>query len=214
MGQPRARQIGSPTNSLLKVYRRALAKGTTREEWLAVEGPFLVEEALAAAPAVRTHSAVISESGWARFARLMERLPAEAEAVQVPDRLFEQVAQTQNPQGIAALVEQGINDSLTPVELGDAIMAWSGFDEYRSEMIARTELMDAYNAAALGSYFTTPKSVHADEPSSFSTAKPGTEVRKVSSWAGHGPDRLNPDQRDSCETPLFSPNPENRVCHL
>jgi TrmH family RNA methyltransferase len=32
-------------------------------------------------------------------------LPAEAEAVQVPDRLFEQVAQTQNPQGIAALVE-------------------------------------------------------------------------------------------------------------
>jgi TrmH family RNA methyltransferase len=35
----------------------------------------------------------------------MERLPAEAEAVQVPDRLFEQVAQTQNPQGIAGLVE-------------------------------------------------------------------------------------------------------------
>jgi len=105
MGQPRARQIGSPTNSLLKVYRRALAKGTTREGWLAVEGPFLVEEALAAAPAVRTHSVLTAESGWAKFARLMERLPAEAEAVQVPDRLFEQVAQTQNPQGIAALVE-------------------------------------------------------------------------------------------------------------
>ncbi len=99
------RQIGSPTNSLLKVYRRALAKGTTREGWLAIEGPFLVEEALAAAPATRTHSVLISESGWAKFAGLMERLPAEAEAVQVPDRLFGQVAQTQNPQGIAALVE-------------------------------------------------------------------------------------------------------------
>jgi TrmH family RNA methyltransferase len=35
----------------------------------------------------------------------MERLPAEAAAVHVPDRLFEQVAQTQNPQGIAGLVE-------------------------------------------------------------------------------------------------------------
>jgi TrmH family RNA methyltransferase len=35
----------------------------------------------------------------------MDLLPAEAEAVQVPDRLFEQVAQTQTPQGIAALVE-------------------------------------------------------------------------------------------------------------
>ena len=95
----------SPTNSLLKVYRRALAKGITREGWLAVEGPFLVEEALGAAPAVRTHSVLIAESGWAKFAPLMEGRPDEAEVVQVADRLFEQVAQTQNPQGIAALVE-------------------------------------------------------------------------------------------------------------
>jgi TrmH family RNA methyltransferase len=105
MARARIRQVGSPTNSLLKVYRRALAKGTTREGWLALEGPFLVEEALGAAPAVRTHSVLMAESGWAKFARLMERLPTEAEAVQVPDRLFQQVAQTQNPQGIAGLVE-------------------------------------------------------------------------------------------------------------
>jgi TrmH family RNA methyltransferase len=105
MPQARVRQIGSPTNSLVKVYRRALAKGTTREGWLAIEGPFLVEEALTATPAVRTHSVLLAESGGAKFSRLMERLPAEAEAVQVPDRLFDQVAQTQNPQGIAALVE-------------------------------------------------------------------------------------------------------------
>ncbi len=105
MLQPRIRQIGSPTNSLVKVYRRALANGTTREGWLAVEGPFLVKEALAAAPAVRTHSVLITESGSAKFTVLLEALTAEAEAVQVPDRLFEQVAQTQNPQGIAALVE-------------------------------------------------------------------------------------------------------------
>jgi len=105
MPQARRRQIASPTNSVVKVYRRALAKGTTREGWLAVEGPFLVKEALAAAPAVRTHSALVTESGSAKFAELLERLPAEAEAVEVPDRLFEQMAQTQNPQGIAALVE-------------------------------------------------------------------------------------------------------------
>jgi TrmH family RNA methyltransferase len=105
MTQAKIRQIASPTNSLLKVYRRALAKGMTREGWLAVEGPFLVEEALAAAPAVRTTSLLIAERSLAKFARLMEQLPAEAEAVQVPDRLFEQVAQTQHPQGIAALVE-------------------------------------------------------------------------------------------------------------
>jgi TrmH family RNA methyltransferase len=105
MSLVRTRQIDSPTNSLVKVYRRALAKGTTREGWLAVEGPFLVKESLAAAPAVRTHSVLVSEGGSARFAGLLARLPAEAEAVQVPDRLFEQLAQTQNPQGLAALVE-------------------------------------------------------------------------------------------------------------
>ncbi len=112
MPQARIRQIGSPTNSLVKVYRRALANGTTREGWLAVEGPFLVKEALAAAPAVRTHSVLITESGLSKFSGLLEGLPAEAEAVEVPDRLFEQVAQTQTPQGIAALVE------LPPYHLG------------------------------------------------------------------------------------------------
>ena len=64
-----------------------------------------MEEALGAAPAVRVHSVLAAESGLAKFAPLMEQLPAEAEAVQVPDRLFERVAQTQNPQGIAGLVE-------------------------------------------------------------------------------------------------------------
>jgi TrmH family RNA methyltransferase len=48
---------------------------------------------------------LVAESGWAKLARLVERLPAEAEVVRVPDRVFEQVAQTQTPQGIAALVE-------------------------------------------------------------------------------------------------------------
>ena len=45
------REVSSPANSLLKVFRRALAEGTTKQGWLAVEGPFLVEEALNAAPA-------------------------------------------------------------------------------------------------------------------------------------------------------------------
>ena len=44
------REVSSPANSLMKVFRRSLADGTTKEGWLAVEGPFLVEEALNAAP--------------------------------------------------------------------------------------------------------------------------------------------------------------------
>ena len=99
------REISSASNSLLKVFRRALAEGTTRQGWLAFEGPFLVEEALSAAPAVRIHSLLVSKSGAEKFSKLLERAPAEAEVAQVPDRLFAQIAQTQTPQGIAALAE-------------------------------------------------------------------------------------------------------------
>jgi hypothetical protein len=49
---------------------------------------------------------------------------------------------------IADAIEAGASN------LVDSVLGSIGtvFDEYRSEMIARTELMDAYNAAALGSY--------------------------------------------------------------
>jgi len=99
------RKVASPTNALLKVFRRALAEGTTQQGWLAVEGPFLVEEALNAAPRVITHSVLIGSGATQRFSALLARLPAETEVAEVPDRLFERVAQTQSPLGIAALVE-------------------------------------------------------------------------------------------------------------
>lgn len=99
------REVTSPTNSLIKVFRRALADGATKEGWLAVEGPFLVKEALNAAPLGKTHSVLVASGAAEKFSALLERLPADAEVTQVPDRLFESVAQTQSPQGIAALVE-------------------------------------------------------------------------------------------------------------
>ncbi|MGO8793016.1 MAG: TrmH family RNA methyltransferase [Terriglobia bacterium] len=99
------REVSSSANPLMKVFRRSLADGTTREGWLAVEGPFLVEEALSAAPVVQTHSVLVASGAAAKFSALLDRLPAEIELTQVPDRLFEGIAQTQSPQGIAALVE-------------------------------------------------------------------------------------------------------------
>jgi TrmH family RNA methyltransferase len=89
----------------MKVFRHSLSAGTTKEGWLAVEGPFLMEEALKAAPHVTTHSVLVASGAVEKFSALLERLPAETELTQVPDRLFESVAQTQSPQGIAALVE-------------------------------------------------------------------------------------------------------------
>jgi TrmH family RNA methyltransferase len=99
------RDITSPANPLLKVFRRALAEGTTREGWLAVEGPFLVEEALRAKDRATIHSVVVSEAGLERLREVVARLPADVEIARVSDRLFRDFARTEAPQGIAALVE-------------------------------------------------------------------------------------------------------------
>ncbi|HLI30916.1 MAG TPA: RNA methyltransferase [Terriglobia bacterium] len=109
------REITSSSNAVLKLYRSALKEGRTREGWLAVEGPLLVEEALnAASPesqpegltSTSTLRGVVATPAAARkFAALLERVPRDAEQVSVSDRLFSSIAQTVTPQGIAALVE-------------------------------------------------------------------------------------------------------------
>ena len=101
----RPREITSPTNSLVKVFRRALAEGTTKQGWLAVEGPFLVEEALDAAPGVKTHCVLVANGAAEKFSTRSSACAVYAEITQVPDQLFDSVAQTQSPPGIAALVE-------------------------------------------------------------------------------------------------------------
>lgn len=101
----RVRVIESPANPLIKVFRRALAEGTTRDAWLAVEGPFLVEEGLNAKERAVVHSVLLAQSERGRFSSLLARLPKEAEVACVPDRIFRKIAQTESPQGIAALVE-------------------------------------------------------------------------------------------------------------
>ena len=115
------REVTSSSNALVKVFRRSLAGGVTPEGWLAVEGPRLLEEALQAcaklpnSSPVTVHSVLVSRSGAEKFDSLMARLPGDAETVQVPDRLFQRVAQTQTPQGIAALVE------LAHADLGETL---------------------------------------------------------------------------------------------
>lgn len=54
--------------------------------------------------------------------------------------------------GLRVLIGKAIEDGLSPREAGDLVEAWSGFDEYRAERIARTEMMFAYNQAALHTY--------------------------------------------------------------
>ena len=53
---------------------------------------------------------------------------------------------------IADLIKAGVDAGLSPAELGDSIETWTGWDEYRAERIATTELRSAYNQAARESY--------------------------------------------------------------
>ena len=99
------REITSAGNALLKVFRHALAEGVTREGLLAVEGPFLVEEALNANERTVVHSVLVAHDTEKKFRGLLARLPRESEVAEVSDRLFRQVARTESPQGIAALIE-------------------------------------------------------------------------------------------------------------
>ncbi len=100
-------EITSASNPLVKVFRKSLLNGFTHEGLLAVEGPHLVEEALRAAT---IQSILVGRSAAGKFRKLLDQLPKEAELARVPDRLFEQISQTETPQSIAALVELRSHD--------------------------------------------------------------------------------------------------------
>ncbi len=55
-------------------------------------------------------------------------------------------------QAIADAIAQGFDDGLSPGEIADLIDALPAFDDARAELVARTETMYAYNAAALDSF--------------------------------------------------------------
>lgn len=119
------REIASPSNPLLKVFRRALADGVTRDGLVAVEGPLLVEEALsrlAGRTLAQVQSVLVSQTAARKFAGLLERISSEAEIAQIPDRLFDSIAQTETPQGIAALVEISVQDLDGALRRPDALM--------------------------------------------------------------------------------------------
>jgi RNA methyltransferase, TrmH family len=110
-GPARVRALSSARNSLLKLFRRALSEGVTREGWLACEGPLLLEDALESGSAItgagrcQVRTVIVSDTAAEKFASLISRLPQEAETARIPDALFGELAQTETPQGVAALVE-------------------------------------------------------------------------------------------------------------
>src|SRR6476660_4372865 len=98
--------ISSRDNKWLKEFRMALRGGLPTESGaIGVEGPRLVEEALRSG--CSTRAVLFSESGkrhHARFASYLDRPEVRIPTLHTTDRLFEGIADTEHPQGIAALV--------------------------------------------------------------------------------------------------------------
>jgi RNA methyltransferase, TrmH family len=99
--------ITSRDNRWLKEFRVALRGGLPTESGaVGVEGLRLTEEALSSG--CRIEAVLFSESGRRHHARLAPYLDREEIAFPVlytTDRLFEGIADTEHPQGVAALVE-------------------------------------------------------------------------------------------------------------
>src|SRR3984893_18979491 len=98
--------ITSCDNRWLKEFRLALRGGLPTESgFVGVEGVRLVEEALRSACPIE--AVLFSESGerhHERLAPLIDRPEIAIPVLRTTDRLFEGLADTEHPQGVAALV--------------------------------------------------------------------------------------------------------------
>jgi RNA methyltransferase, TrmH family len=98
--------LTSRDNRWLKEFRMALRGGLPTESGsVGVEGVRLVEEALRSG--CRVEAVLFSESGerhHERFAPLIDRPEIAFPILRTTDRLFEGLADTEHPQGVAALV--------------------------------------------------------------------------------------------------------------
>ena len=99
----RLRPVSSRQNALVKKLREAFAQGTSDDGLCAVEGIRLIEEAIRSR--LKVHALFVRQSAQARAERILDQLSKHAEALLVPNEVFDSAAITEHPQGIAALVQ-------------------------------------------------------------------------------------------------------------
>ncbi len=110
-GEGRSETISSAENQWLKRFRAALRASVPETDgWLGLEGPHLVEEAIASG--LEIEAILLSASGEHHLDRIRLTSSASPGAtslkdvriLRTSDKLFAGVARTETPQGIAALV--------------------------------------------------------------------------------------------------------------
>jgi TrmH family RNA methyltransferase len=99
----RSSVITSRDNQWLRRFRACLSGDEGRDGIVGVEGVRLVEAALGSGLPVE--ALLVSASGERHLARLADLIAPEMHILRTTDRLFAGVADTQTPQGVAALVQ-------------------------------------------------------------------------------------------------------------
>jgi len=122
------KKITSESNPLIKEYVKILNGKSGNKDRVAVEGFNLIEEAIQQGFSIETlfYSPGVASGGQA--SGLLNRLPAEVNKVELTERVFKKIAQTENPQGAAAVIacpdiewEKVINQTIGMAVLADKI---------------------------------------------------------------------------------------------
>ncbi len=96
-----AEPIASKDNRWLKQFRAALRDRDTGGEVLGLEGPHLVADACRAG--MEIPAILVAPSGEPHLEILRRQIPPQTQILRTSDKLFETVAATRTPQGLAAL---------------------------------------------------------------------------------------------------------------
>ncbi len=138
-------RISSRANPLLKSLRSALRTGKPDAAgFCAVEGVHIVREALAAK--LDVYALVASESAGKHLPTVEALLPSRARRYLVPERVFATIADTESPQGFAAMVR---------------LPQWEEADLFRSEPPLVLLLDGLQDPGNLGAVLRSAEAFHA-----------------------------------------------------
>jgi TrmH family RNA methyltransferase len=98
------RSVSGKHNPLLKELRLACTRGLTENGCFVAEGVRMIEEAVRGG--VHLRAVFFSESARAPKERLLSQISKKVDVIELPDKLFREVVDSESPQGVAALVER------------------------------------------------------------------------------------------------------------
>lgn len=116
----RLRPVTSRQNALVKELRHAFTQGETAEGLCAIEGVRLIEEAIRSR--LKLHALFVRESSKTKAQRVIDQLSKHAEALLLPDSVFDSAVLTESPQGIAALVKVRQHDLDSALAVAPALI--------------------------------------------------------------------------------------------